>query len=114
MISPDAANLGVKAVYVWAGLLVPTVVILWAFYPEVRGFPRGLLYMMLTVHRRTAGHTGNLTSFMRERFQRGDSKIPRPYPNGKAKRIRLWYMATPRRPSTPTFRISRRGLALMK
>lgn len=36
MISPDAANLGVKAVYVWAGLLVPTVIILWLFYPEVR------------------------------------------------------------------------------
>jgi len=35
MISPDAANLGVKAVYVWAGLLVPTIIILWLFYPEV-------------------------------------------------------------------------------
>lgn len=36
MISPDAANLGVKAVYVWAGLLVPTTALLWFFYPEVR------------------------------------------------------------------------------
>ena len=36
MISPDAGNLGVKAVYVWAGLLIPTVIILWLFYPEVR------------------------------------------------------------------------------
>lgn len=36
MISPDAANLGVKAVYVWAGLLVPTTALLWIFYPEVR------------------------------------------------------------------------------
>ncbi|KAK3679732.1 hypothetical protein LTR78_000108 [Recurvomyces mirabilis] len=37
MISPDAANLGVKAVYVWAGLLVPTTIILWLFYPETYG-----------------------------------------------------------------------------
>jgi SP family general alpha glucoside:H+ symporter-like MFS transporter len=35
MISEDAANLGVKAIYIWAGLLVPTVVILYFFYPEV-------------------------------------------------------------------------------
>jgi hypothetical protein len=37
MISPDAANLGVKATYVWAGLLVPTVLILYFFYPETYG-----------------------------------------------------------------------------
>ena len=36
MISPDAANLGIKAIYVWAGLLVPTTVLLYFFYPEVR------------------------------------------------------------------------------
>lgn len=35
MISPDAANWGVKAIYVWAGLLVPTTILLWLFYPEV-------------------------------------------------------------------------------
>lgn len=35
MISPDAGNLGVKAVFVWAGLLVPTTVLLWFFYPKV-------------------------------------------------------------------------------
>ena len=35
MISPDAANLGIKAIYVWAGLLVPTTVLLYFFYPEV-------------------------------------------------------------------------------
>jgi MFS transporter, SP family, general alpha glucoside:H+ symporter len=34
MISPDAGDLGVKAVYVWAGLLIPTTIILWAYYPE--------------------------------------------------------------------------------
>jgi hypothetical protein len=38
MISPDAANLGVKAVYVWAGLLVPFTILLWFFYPEVCAF----------------------------------------------------------------------------
>ncbi|VUC36545.1 unnamed protein product [Clonostachys rosea] len=37
MINPDAANLGVKAVYVWAGLLVPTTIILYFLYPETYG-----------------------------------------------------------------------------
>lgn len=36
MISPDAGNMGIKAVYVWAGMLVPTTILLWFFYPEVR------------------------------------------------------------------------------
>jgi hypothetical protein len=35
MISPDAANLGLKAIYIWAGLLVPTTVLLYLYYPEV-------------------------------------------------------------------------------
>ena len=35
MISPDAGDLGVKAVYVWAGLLIPTTVLLYVYYPEV-------------------------------------------------------------------------------
>ncbi|WVQ67599.1 uncharacterized protein L199_005802 [Kwoniella botswanensis] len=37
MISPDAANLGLKAIYIWAGLLVPTTTILFFFYPETYG-----------------------------------------------------------------------------
>ncbi|KAI5457520.1 hypothetical protein BGZ63DRAFT_364860 [Mariannaea sp. PMI_226] len=37
MISPDAGNLGVKAIYVWAGLLVPTTILLWFYYPETYG-----------------------------------------------------------------------------
>ena len=37
MISPDAGNMGVKAVYVWAGLLIPTTVLLWLYYPETYG-----------------------------------------------------------------------------
>ena len=41
MISPDAGNLGVKAVYVWAGLLIPTVIILWLYYPEVCDSTKG-------------------------------------------------------------------------
>lgn len=36
MISPDAADLGIRAVFVWAGLLVSTVIVLYFFYPEVR------------------------------------------------------------------------------
>ena len=35
MISPDAANMGVKAVYVCAGLLIPTTVLLYLYHPEV-------------------------------------------------------------------------------
>jgi hypothetical protein len=35
MISPDAGNMGVKAIYIWAGMLVPTVAILYIYYPEV-------------------------------------------------------------------------------
>ncbi|WVW84371.1 hypothetical protein I302_106405 [Kwoniella bestiolae CBS 10118] len=37
MISPDSGNMGVKAIYVWAGMLVPTVVLLYLFYPETYG-----------------------------------------------------------------------------
>ncbi|KAJ2983001.1 hypothetical protein NQ176_g1015 [Zarea fungicola] len=37
MISPDEANLGVKAIYVWAGFLLPTIIILYIFYPETFG-----------------------------------------------------------------------------
>ncbi|ATY58282.1 MFS alpha-glucoside transporter [Cordyceps militaris] len=37
MISPDEANLGVKAIYVWAGVLVPTIIVLYIYYPETRG-----------------------------------------------------------------------------
>lgn len=37
MISPDAGNMGVKAIYVWAGMLVPTVIILYLYYPETYG-----------------------------------------------------------------------------
>jgi MFS transporter, SP family, general alpha glucoside:H+ symporter len=48
MISPDAGNLGVKAVYVWAGLLVPTVIILWLFYPEVCSCVYSILLTVLT------------------------------------------------------------------
>ncbi|OQV00276.1 hypothetical protein CLAIMM_05794 [Cladophialophora immunda] len=37
MISPDAGDMGVKAVYVWAGLLIPTTILLWLYYPETFG-----------------------------------------------------------------------------
>ena len=33
--SPAAANLGLKAIYIWAGLLVSTTSLLYFFYPEV-------------------------------------------------------------------------------
>jgi hypothetical protein len=38
MISPDAANMGVKASYVFAGLLVPVTILVYFFYPEVSSY----------------------------------------------------------------------------
>lgn len=37
MIAADAANLGVKALYIFAGFLVPTIIALYFFYPETSG-----------------------------------------------------------------------------
>jgi hypothetical protein len=37
MIATDAANLGVKALYIFAGFLVPTIIALYFFYPETSG-----------------------------------------------------------------------------
>jgi SP family general alpha glucoside:H+ symporter-like MFS transporter len=60
MISPDAANLGLKAIYIWAGLLVPTTVLLYLYYPEVS--PNFTLRLNLT-RRRTVDHTKSLSTF---------------------------------------------------
>jgi hypothetical protein len=35
IINPDAGNLGIKATYIFAGLLVPTIAGIWYLYPEV-------------------------------------------------------------------------------
>jgi hypothetical protein len=35
MISPDQANLGVRASFVFAALVVPVFVLVYFFYPEV-------------------------------------------------------------------------------
>jgi hypothetical protein len=75
MISPDAANLGLKAIYIWAGLLVPTTVLLYLYYPEV--CPDCTTRLFLTC-RRTVDHTKSSTSSMRERYPLGDSKTRRP------------------------------------
>ncbi|KAK1927060.1 hypothetical protein DB88DRAFT_514651 [Papiliotrema laurentii] len=37
MISPDAANLGTKAAYIFAALVVPVTLIVYFFYPETTG-----------------------------------------------------------------------------
>jgi SP family general alpha glucoside:H+ symporter-like MFS transporter len=37
MISPDAGNLGVRAAFVFAGLVVPVIIGVYFFYPEVSG-----------------------------------------------------------------------------
>jgi len=84
MISPDAANLGLKAIYIWAGLLVPTTVLLYLYYPEVSTEYTERLDLTL---RPTVDHTKSLTSFMSERYLRGDSRIPRPSQMNPATRI---------------------------
>lgn len=35
LISPDSADLGVKAAYIFAGFLVPLTVAIYFYYPEV-------------------------------------------------------------------------------
>jgi len=47
MISPDAANLGIKAVYVWAGLLVPFTILLWLYYPEVSQHTNSITHLLI-------------------------------------------------------------------
>ena len=92
MISPDSGNMGVKAVYVWAGLLVPTTILLWLYYPEVSRLwiP---VQLVLTPLRPTAEPTGSLTSFMSERSQLGSSGIPQLCPTRAAKRTRPLFPA---------------------
>lgn len=87
MISPDAGNMGVKAVYVWAGLLIPTTILLWLYYPEVRRlfFPSTTL---TDISRPTAEPTWSLTSFMSGRSPLGSSKIPQLCPTRVDKKTR--------------------------
>jgi len=86
MISPDAANLGLKAIYIWAGLLVPTTVLLYLYYPEVSSEYTERPTLTL---RPTVDHTKSLTSSMSERYLPGDSKTPRPSQTNPATRIVL-------------------------
>ena len=57
--------MGVKAVYVWAGLLVPTTVLLWFFYPEV-SIPSNHEGSKLINIRHMLEPIGSLMSFMSE------------------------------------------------
>lgn len=77
MISPDAANLGIKAVYVWAGLLVPFTILLWLYYPEV-SLSKPHVDHQLTQSRPTVVHTGNSTNCTSARFLLGSSRAPPP------------------------------------
>ena len=54
MFSPDAGNLGVKAAYIFAGLVLPVFVIVYFFYPEVSS--RGCTDRH-TIDRQTTGRT---------------------------------------------------------
>lgn len=74
MISPDAGNLGVKAVFVWAGLLLPTTILLWLFYPEVSDAVLLLGQQLTNSIRPTLVPTGSLMSFMRVTFLPGGSR----------------------------------------
>lgn len=69
MISPDEANLGVKAIFVWAGLLVPTIALLYFFYPEVSSENSSSLSDL----RHTDEHTSSWTNFTNEAFPHGNS-----------------------------------------
>ena len=81
MISPDAANMGVKAIYIWAAMLVPTTVLLYLFYPEVGSYFCLKRYSSLL--RRSVGHTGKLTSCMSVKYPHGDSRAPRRWPSSR-------------------------------
>lgn len=74
MISPDAGNMGVKAVYVWAGLLIPTTVILWLYYPEVKHFAYFLIMSCNNKSRLMAEPTSNSMSSTNARSQHGSSR----------------------------------------
>ena len=84
MISPDAANLGVKAVYVWAGLLVPTTILLWMFYPEVGICCLGGLPVPMAdiTCRPKDAHTGSWMSSINEISRLGSSRRQKPFPSG--------------------------------
>lgn len=40
MLSPDAANLGVRAAFIFASLVVPVFIVVFFFYPEVSQRPQ--------------------------------------------------------------------------
>jgi hypothetical protein len=87
MISPDAGNMGVKAIYVWCGMLAPTVAILYFFYPEVSRTTlgesdRGNDCLPRTVSARLPVElTGSLTSSTSEAFPLATSRRPRRWLN---------------------------------
>lgn len=80
MISPDAGNMGIKAVYVWAGMLIPTTIILYFFYPEVCCPKYDVLTFILTQHRPWAALTGRSTSSTNVKCLLGSSRILPPCP----------------------------------
>lgn len=88
MISPDAANLGVKAVYVWAGLLVPTTALLWFFYPEVKSRGSYDLAGPLTdiIGRPKDALIGSWTSCTSATFPPGSSRRPKLCPRAPDRR----------------------------
>lgn len=89
MISPDAGNMGVKAVYVWAGLLIPTTVILWLYYPEVSVLNTNVEMMANEVTRRMGALTSSSMNCMSARSQLGSSRILLPCRIRVGRRIRV-------------------------
>jgi hypothetical protein len=89
MISPDAANLGIKAVYVWAGLLVPFTILLWLYYPEVSQRVISAIMHLLTFSRHMAVLTGNSTNSTSARSPPGSSRTPLLLPTRVAARTLL-------------------------
>jgi hypothetical protein len=97
MISPDEANLGVKAIYVWAGLLVPTIAILYFFYPEVSPSPESGM-ALADDFRRMAEHTSSWTSFTSEASPLGSSSRRKRPPMPPVERTSRSF-TTPRTPT---------------
>jgi len=74
--------MGVKAIYIWAAMLVPTTVLLWLFYPEVSSQSLLSWYPSLRF-RHMVEHTGKSTSFMSAGSLLGDSRALKRWPSSR-------------------------------
>lgn len=100
IINEDAANLGVKGCYIFAGILVPTIVLIYFLYPEVSPISTRKIEYRLTVIRLPVERISSWTSSTSEGSQLGSSSRPRRLRISVAQRQKLegqW--SQPRSPS---------------